>query len=136
MKAFPSFVSGLSQLDLLPISHLLIRDDIIFLWKLYNNQMDVDSNPNTISLPTRSATNNLFVVPKTHKFWSDQNFFMQAPRTANELTRQQIISFEMPLGIFKSTLNKLNVQNQVYFYYWSHLLLFCQMFLENLSVLS
>ena len=38
IKACPSYVSGLSQLDLLPISYLLIRDDIILLWKLYNNQ--------------------------------------------------------------------------------------------------
>ena len=105
-KACPSYVSGLSQLDLLPISYLLIRDDIILLWKLYNNQIDVDSNLATISLPTRSSTNDLVVGQKTHKFSIDHNFFMRAPRTANELIRQQILSFEMPLGIFKSALNK------------------------------
>ena len=95
------------QPDLLPISYLLIREDIIFLWKLYNNQIDVDSKVAAISIPTRSSTNNLFVVPKTHKFSDDHNFFVRAPRTANELIRQQIISFEMPLGVFKSALNKL-----------------------------
>ena len=58
-----------------------------------------------MSLPTRSSTNNFFVVPKTHKFSSDHNFFVRAPRAANELIRQRIISFEMPLGIFKSALN-------------------------------
>ena len=79
IKACPSYVSGLSQLDLLPISYLLIRDDIILLWNFYNNQIDVDSNLATMSLPTRSSTNNLFVVPKTHKFSSDHNFFMRAP---------------------------------------------------------
>ena len=106
IKACPSYVSGLSQLDLLPISYLLIRDDIILLWKLYNNQIDVDSNLATMSLPTRSSTNNLFVVPKTLKFSSDNNFFVRAPRAANELIRQQMISFEMPLEFFKSALNK------------------------------
>ena len=105
IKACLSHVSGLSQLDLLPISHLLVRDDIILLWKLYNNQIDVDSNLATIWLPLRSSTNNIFVVPKTHKFSSDHNFFVRAPRAANELFRQQI-SFELPLGIFKSALNK------------------------------
>ena len=106
IKACPFYVSGLSQLDLLPISYLLIRDDIILLWKLYNNQIDVDSNLATMSLPTRSSTNNLFVVPKTLKFSSDHNFFVRAPRAANELIRQQIISFKMHLDIFKSALNK------------------------------
>ena len=106
IKACPSYVSRLSQLDLLPIPYLLIREDIILLWKLYNNQIDVDSNLATMSLPTRSSTNNLFVVPKIHKFSSDHNFFVRAPRAANELIRQQIISFGMRLGIFKSALNK------------------------------
>ena len=105
-KACPSYVSGLSQLDLPSISYLFIRDDIILLWKLYINQIDVDSNLATMSLPTRSSTNNLFVVQKTHKFSSDHNFFVRAPRTANELIGQQIVSFEMALGIFKSALNK------------------------------
>ena len=80
IKACPSYVSGLSQLDLLPISYLLIRDNIILLWKLFNNQIDVDSNLATMSLPTRYYTKNLFLVPKTHKFSSsDHNFFVRAP---------------------------------------------------------
>ena len=105
-KACPSYVSGLSQPDLLPIAYLLIRNDIILLWKLYNNQIDVDFNIATMSLPTQYSTNNLFVVPKTHKFSNDHNFFVRAPRAANELICQRIISFEMPLGISKSALNK------------------------------
>ena len=52
IKACPSYVSGLWQLDSLPISYLIIRDDIILLWKLCNNQIDVDSNLATMSLPT------------------------------------------------------------------------------------
>ena len=61
IKTCPSYASGSSQLDLLPISYLFIRNDIILLWKLYNNQIDVDSNLATMSLPTRPSTNNLFV---------------------------------------------------------------------------
>ena len=36
-----SYVSGLESLQLLPVCYSLIRDDIVFLWKLYNGAVDV-----------------------------------------------------------------------------------------------
>ena len=90
-----------------------------------------------MSLSTRSSTNNLFVVPKTHKFSSDHNFFVRAPRAAIELIRQLIISFEMPLWTFKSALkNYLRFKSKPTFNIDHSRSYFVKFFLYNLSVLS
>ena len=106
IKKCSSYVSGLLNLNMLPISYVLIRVEILLLWKLHNNVIDVDCKSATSSLPTRSATSGLFVIPNTRKLKTDDNFFVRAPRAANELLRLKIISFDMPLGMFKSKLNK------------------------------
>ena len=101
-----SYVSGLQSLKMLPICYSLIRDDIIFLWKLYNGAIDVQYNFPSISLPTRSSSNGLFQVPSSRKVSTANNFFIRATRAANELLWLKIISFDMSLIMLKHSLFK------------------------------
>ena len=90
-----SYVSGLESLQLLPVCDSLSRDDIVFLWKFYNDAVDVQCNFHFTSLPTRASSNGLFRVPTARKV--GDNIFIRATRAANKLIRLKIISFEMPL---------------------------------------
>ena len=72
-----SYVSGLESLQLLPVCYSLIRDDIVFLWKLYNGAVDVQCNFHFTTLPTRSSSNALFRVPKARKISSEDNFLYE-----------------------------------------------------------
>ena len=69
-----SYVSGLESLQLFPVCYSLIRDDIVFLWKLYNGAVDVQCNFQFTSLPTRSSSNGLFRVPTARKVSSKDTF--------------------------------------------------------------
>ena len=55
-----SYVSGLQALKMLPVCYCLIRDDIVFLWKLCNAGIIVHCNIPFLSLPTRSSSIGIF----------------------------------------------------------------------------
>ena len=111
-----SYVSGLEFLQLLPVCYSLIRDDIVFLWKLYNGAVDVQCNFHFTCLATRSSLNGPFRVPAIRKVSSEDNFFIRATRAANELIRLKIISFEMPLKTLKfSLINYLKSRTSNYY---------------------
>ena len=99
-----SYVSGLESLQLLPVCYSLIRDDIVFLWKIYNGTVDVQCNFHFTSLTTRSYSNGLFCVPTARKVSSEDNIFIRATRALHELNQLKITSFEMPLKTLKSSL--------------------------------
>ena len=99
-----SYVLGIESLQLLLVCYSFIRDDIVFLWKLYNGAVDVQCNFHFTALPTRSSSNGLFRVSTARKVSSENNVFIRATRAANELIRLKIISFEIPLKTLKSSL--------------------------------
>ena len=68
------FVSGLQSLKMLPVCHCLIRDDIVFLWKLCNGAIDALCHFPSISLPTQFSSNRLFQIPSSRKISTGDNF--------------------------------------------------------------
>ena len=111
-----SYVSGLQSLKMLPVCYCLVREDMVFLWKLCNGAIDVHWAIPSISLPTRSSSNGLFQIPSSHKISTNDNFFIRATRTANELLRLKIISFDMSLLSFKLSLSKYLIARTCNFY--------------------
>ena len=63
-----SYVSGLQSLKILPVCYCLIRDDIVFLWKLCNGAIDVHCNMPSVSLPSGTSSIGLFQIPFRAKF--------------------------------------------------------------------
>ena len=101
-----SCVSGLQSLNMLPVCYCMIRDDIVFLWKLCKGAIEVHCNIPSVSLPTRSSSIGLFQIPSSRKISTDDNFFIRSTRAANEITRLKIISFDMSLTTLKHSLSK------------------------------
>ena len=101
-----SLVSALIHLGILPICYQIVKNDAILLWKLCNNSVDLDNNIMNSNLCTRSSSNGLFYIPKSNKFSTNDNFYIRAARSANELINLKIVSFDMPLDIFKSCINR------------------------------
>ena len=92
-----SFVSGVQSLKMLPVCYCLIRDDIVFLWKLCIVAIDVHCNIPSVSLPTQSSSIGLFQIPSSRKMSTDDNFFIRSTRAANELIYLKITEFDMSL---------------------------------------
>ena len=111
-----SYVSGLQSLKMLPVCYCLIRDDIVFLWKLCNGAIDVHCSIPSVSLPTRSSSIGLFQIPSSRKIFTDDNFFIRSTRAANELIRLKIISFDMSLTTLKHSLSKYLLARTYDFY--------------------
>ena len=111
------YVSGLQSLKMLPVCYCLIRDDIVFLWKLCNGAIDVHCNIPSVSLPTRSSSIRLFQIP-SRKIFTDDNFFIRSTRAANELIRLKIISYDMSLTTLKYSLSKYLLATTYDFYGW------------------
>ena len=99
-----SYVSGLQSLKMLPLCYCLVRDDIVFLWKICNGAIDVHCNITSISLPLRSSSIGLFKIHSSPKISTDANFLIRSTRAANELIRLKII--DMSLITLKHSLSK------------------------------
>ena len=59
------YVSALQSLDVLPICFQLIKIDLILLWKIQHNQIDIHHKLSFSQQQTRSQARCLFVVPAT-----------------------------------------------------------------------
>ena len=118
------YISGLLQLQLLPICYQLIRDDVILLWKTFNSGVDCVYCPSNVASCTRASSANLFVIPDTKKVGSNANFFVRATRSAKFLLSQNVISFTMSLSSLKFSLDcyfkmltkNFNIDNSCCFY--------------------
>ena len=68
------------------------------------------------SLPTRYSSNGLFRVPTARKVSSEDNFFIRATGTANDLIRLKKFSFEMPLKtLTNSLINYLKIRTYIFY---------------------
>ena len=82
---------------------------------MINKQAEVESEIQNSFFNTRSLTFELFSVPKTQKFCSEDNFFVRATKCANELLKLNVIKFDMPLGIFRTKVHIFLVRKLTYF---------------------
>ena len=107
------YVSALLQLDMLPLCFQMIKNDVVLLWKLHNNHIDVDHPLSVTNQESRFSPHGFFNIPRNKKVSSDANFFVRATRAANELLRLQIVNFMMPLPTFKSELNSYGLEPRI-----------------------
>ena len=83
-------------------SYLLICTDVILLWKVRHQKVNitVESEQTKSTNCTHSASVIQFAFKHTRQFKSDNNFFIRAVRTANELIKLKILNFESTVPIF------------------------------------
>ena len=107
----------LRMLNMLPIRYELIRTDVILLWKIWHKKVDITVELELIKSTnsTRSASTNQFAFKHPRRFKSDNNFFIRAVHTANELIKLNILSFESTLPIFSRDLENYLVQKRTSF---------------------
>ena len=89
----------LLALNFLPLCFQLQRADLILLWKIWNQKVEIDVQLHLKEGNTRSA--NTFAVPSTKKFTSDFYFFILTLRSANELIRLGVVNFDDSQPRFK-----------------------------------
>ena len=111
-----SYVSGLQSLKMPPVSYCLIRDDIVFLWKLCNGAIDVLCNIPSVSCQHDPPPMGLFQIPSSRKSSTGDSFFIRSTRAANELIRLKMISFDMSLITLKHSLSKYILARTYDFY--------------------
>ena len=124
MFSSEDYVSGLLQLQFLPICYQLIKADVILLWKIYNSDVDCEYCPSNVASCTRASSANQFIIPDTKKLGSNANFFVRATRSVNFLLSQNVISLTMSLSSLKLSLDcyfsmltkNFNIDNSCCFY--------------------
>ena len=104
-----NYVSAHQRLSLLTVCYQKTDPDMVLLWQMINKQAEVESEVQNSLLNSRSLTLGLFSVPKTQKFCSENNFFVNATRCAIELLKLNVIKFDMPLGTFCTKLAYFNI---------------------------
>ena len=97
------YVSALQSLDMLLICFQLIKIDLILLWKIQHNQIDIHHKLPFSQQQTRSQARFLFQPLK--KFNSDANFYVNSTRAANKFLQRIIVSFDMPFTSYKYALH-------------------------------
>ena len=117
------FVSGLLQLQLLPICYQLIKADVILVWKIYNSDVDCVNCLFKVASCTRDSSANLLILPDTKKIGSNANFFVRVPRSVNFLLSENVISLTMSSSslkffycYFNMLTNTFNIDNSCCFY--------------------
>ena len=105
----------LQMLNMLPTCCELIRTDVIFIWKSWHKKVDITVKLELIksTISTHSASTNQFAFNYTRRFNSDNNLFIRAVRTANELIKQNILNFESPYPFSQETLKIIWFKNEL-----------------------
>ena len=101
-----SYNQCLQRLHILPLCYQLARADLIFLWKVWNKQVDVEFTITKESKPMHTRSHNsCFCLPKTKKFKSQNSFLYRSIKSANELIRSNVLNFDHPLTTFTKSLD-------------------------------
>ena len=122
-KRFLNWVSNsndydkcLQMFNTLPICYELICTDVILLSRM-EKKVDITVELELIKSTnsTRSASTNQFSFKHTRRFKTDNNFFIRAVRTANDLIKLNILNFESTLPSFSRDLENYLVQRRTSF---------------------